>query len=357
MKVLIWHWGRRGAGPRFAAALARGFSRLPETTGLLSLSAQAELLHAGHPPSPELLFRTYTGWPGMAGRLAAAPWLIRGLATRLAEVEPGLAIAAMPALLDPLMLAALSRRSIPFAVIIHDAAHHPGDGLVLQMALQRRMVRRAALVVALSPHVGTILLGQNLVSEQRLLVARHPPFDFGAIAPLAPHGGRFRLLFFGRLRRYKGLDLLTEVLERLPVGRFTVRVVGSGPASPELTRLASLEGVRVENRWVPEDEIGGLLAWADAVVLPYREASQSGVAAAALAAGRPVVATRVGGLAQQLEGENLARLAAPEPAALAECLARLAEEPPPSLPVPAPAEAWTAFAAEILAAFAKVQPT
>ncbi|MGH7104020.1 MAG: glycosyltransferase, partial [Acetobacteraceae bacterium] len=315
--MLIWHWGRLGAGPRFAAALARGFSRLPETTGLLSLSAQAELLHALDPPSPELLFRTYSGWPGVLGRLAAAPWLIGDLAGRLALLQPGLAIAAMPALLDPLMCAALARRSIPFAIIVHDAAHHPGDGLVLQMALQRRMIRRAALVVALSRHVGTMLLGQKLVSEQRLLIARHPPFDFGAVPPLAPHEGPFRLLFFGRLRRYKGLDLLTEAVERLPAGRFTLRIVGSGPASPELARLATLEGVRVENRWVPEDEIGGLLAWADAVVLPYREASQSGVAAAALAAGRPVVATRVGGLAQQLEGESLARLAAPEPAALA----------------------------------------
>ncbi|MGH7049167.1 MAG: glycosyltransferase family 4 protein [Acetobacteraceae bacterium] len=357
MKVLVWHWGRLGAGPRFASALARGLSRLPETTGLLSLSAQAELLHAAHPPSPELLFRTYSGWPGMIGRLAAAPWLIGNLTARLAQLQPGIAIAAMPALLDPLMHAALARLSIPFAAVIHDAENHPGDRLVLQMALQRRMIRRAALVVALSRHVGAMLRGQKLVSEQRLLIARHPPFDFGVVPPLAPHDGPFRLLFFGRLRRYKGLDLLAEAVERLPAGRFTLRVVGSGPAGPELARLATLEGVFVENRWVPEDEVGGLLAWADAVVLPYREASQSGVAAAALAAGRPVVATRVGGLAQQLEGESLARLAAPEPAPLAACLIRLAEAPPPPVLAPVSADAWTAFATEILAAFAKLRPT
>ncbi|MGH7076983.1 MAG: glycosyltransferase family 4 protein [Acetobacteraceae bacterium] len=362
MNVLVWHWGRLGAGPRFASALARGFSRLPETTGLLSLSAQAELLQVAHPPSPKLLFRTYSGWPGMIGRLAAAPWLIDNLTSHLAQLQPGIAVAAMPALLDPLMHAALARRAIPFAIIVHDAAHHPGDGLVLQMALQRRMIRRAALVVALSRHVGAMLRDQKLVSEQRLLIARHPPFDFGAIPPPAPHEGPFRLLFFGRLRRYKGLDLLAQAVERLPAGRFALRVVGRGPAGPELGRLATLEGVSVENRWVPEDEIGGLLAWADAVVLPYREASQSGVAAAALAAGRPVVATRVGGLAQQLEGESLARLAAPEPAALAACLSSLADAPSSPVlalgpgPERAPADAWAAFAAEILAAFARLRP-
>lgn len=355
--MLVWHWGRRGAGPRFASELTRGLSSLPETTGLVSLSAQAELLHVEHSPSPDLVFPTYTSWPGMIGRLAAAPWLIGNLVEHLALLRPDFAISAMPALLDPLMFAALSRRSIPAAIIVHDAERHPGDGLFLQMALQHRLIRRAAMVVALSRHVGGRLLEQRLVSENRLFVTRHPPFNFGAVPERTPHGGPFRLLFFGRLRRYKGLDLLVGALERLPAGRFTVRVVGSGPPSAELVRLAALEGVSVENRWVPEAEVGCLLAWADALVLPYREASQSGVAAAALAAGRLVIATRVGGLPQQLEGERLARLTAPEPAALAECLKSLPGALPQPIPVAAPADAWAAFAADILAAFLKMQPT
>ncbi|MGH7067226.1 MAG: glycosyltransferase family 4 protein [Acetobacteraceae bacterium] len=356
MKVLVWHWGRFGGAPRFASELARGLSRLPGTIGLISLSAQAELLQAGHSSPPDLVFPTYNGWPGLIGRLAAAPWLIGGLAERLTLLRPDFAISALPALLDPLMFAALRRRSIPAAIIIHDAERHPGDGHFLQMALQHRLIRRATLVVALSRHVGRKLLDQGLVSEQRLLIARHPPLDFGVVPEPTPHGGPLRLLFFGRLRRYKGLDLLADALQLLPAGRFTVRVVGSGPPSAELARLAALEGVSVENRWVPEAEVGHLLAWADALVLPYREASQSGVAAAALAAGRPVVATRVGGLPQQLQGESLARLTAPEPQALAECLEKLAEALPQPLRAAAPADAWATFAAEILAAFANARP-
>jgi glycosyltransferase involved in cell wall biosynthesis len=76
---------------------------------------------------------------------------------------------------------------------------------------------------------------------------------------------------------------------------------------------------------VPEDEIGELLSWSDAVVLPYREASQSGVAAAALAAGRFVLATRVGGLPEQLAGYTRALLCEPTVSGVIDGLRRLLE--------------------------------
>ena len=90
-----------------------------------------------------------------------------------------------------------------------------------------------------------------------------------------------------------------------------------------LDALRALPGVSVENRWVPEDEVGALLAWADGLVLSHREASQSGVAAAAVAAGRWLVATRVGGLEEQLRNEPMALMCDPTPASLADALARL----------------------------------
>ena len=75
--------------------------------------------------------------------------------------------------------------------------------------------------------------------------------------------------------------------------------------------------------------MGALIAWADALVLPYREASQSGVAAIAIAADRWVVATRVGGLAEQFRDERLALLCEPQPESIRACLTRLLTQPPP----------------------------
>jgi glycosyltransferase involved in cell wall biosynthesis len=105
-----------------------------------------------------------------------------------------------------------------------------------------------------------------------------------------------------------------------------------------LDALRARTEVTVENRWVPEAEIGALLAWCDAVILPYREASQSGVAAAALAAGRPVIATRVGGLREQLSGIPRAMLCEPRADSLAIVIGEWLETPMRMAP-PADADA------------------
>jgi glycosyltransferase involved in cell wall biosynthesis len=149
-----------------------------------------------------------------------------------------------------------------------------------------------------------------------------PPFAFGPPPPPPrAHAGPLRILSFGRLLPYKGLDLLVDGLRRLgPRVDLELRVVGAGPESSVLADLRGLPGVTVENRWVPEGEVGDLIAWADALILSHREASQSGAAAAAIAAGRWVVATRVGGLVEQLRESPLARLCDPDPESLAAAL-------------------------------------
>ena len=251
----------------------------------------------------------------------------------------------MPGPLDLLMQAALRRIHVPVIVLAHDADAHPGDVTPLLMTLQRRLLRRADAVAALSKHVAGRLVEQRVVDADKLFVIPHPPFIFGPMPPppLA-HGGPLRLLFFGRLLAYKGLDLLASAMRRLSTRReWQLRVVGSGPESAELASLRALPGVTVENRWVPDDELGVLFAWADVVVLPYKEASQSGVAPSAIAAGRFTVSTRVGGLIEQLENENLATLCEPDGISLAAALCDLLDASGAERPEPAsvdPRVAW-----------------
>jgi glycosyltransferase involved in cell wall biosynthesis len=353
MRVLVWQWGRRGAGPRFAAALADGLRLVPGTQAVLSLSAGAEILRG--PDAPDCPFRmaTYSGVVGLTCRWLSAPLIVARLSRRLAMLRPDLAICAMPGPLDLLMLAALRRIGVPGVVIVHDADAHPGDTTPFLMFLQRRLIRRAAAVAALSEHVAVRLRQQRVVDPDRLFVMSHPPFAFGPPPrPPRAHGGALRLLCFGRLLPYKGLDLLADAvrgLEALP--GWELRVVGSGPESAELAALRALPAVTVENRWVPEDEIGTLIAWCDVLVLPYKEASQSGIAPAAIAAGRCVVATCVGGLVEQLRGEALAKMCEPDGASLAAVLCGLLLAPQAGEPGLAPADprlAWRDVAERLL---------
>jgi glycosyltransferase involved in cell wall biosynthesis len=353
VNVLVWQWGRRGGGPRIAVELAEAMRQLPGVRGQLSLSDRAEILAGASPPVCELPVPTYGSLAGFVWKLLQAPAIIVWLGRRLRRLRPDLAVCAMPGPLDLLMLAALRIRRVPVVVVVHDADPHPGDILPVMVRLQRVIVRHADALVALSAHVAERLRQQGLVRPGvPLAVIPHPPRHFGPLPPPPfSHGGALRLLFFGRLLPYKGLDLLADALRIMgPCSNMQTRIVGSGPESPVLEALRGLAGVAVENRWVPEDEIGAVIAWADALVLPYREASQSGAAAAAVAARRYVVATRVGGLTEQMRGEDMAVLCDPNPAALAEGLSVLlvCRASPEVLPSVRPSASWRNFAQAVL---------
>jgi glycosyltransferase involved in cell wall biosynthesis len=362
MNILVWQWGRRGAGPRFGACLAEALRDRPGVQVTLSLSANAEILSEPAPPRCDMPVSTYHSMPSFLLRLATAPLALPFMLRRLRQISPDLAICAMPGPLDLLMAVALRLLRVRLVVVVHDADAHPGDGFPGQMVLQRLLCRCAGGLAALCNHVATRLRQQGLAGTMRrpVIPFTHPPFRFDLPAADAAAGrpaGPPRLLFFGRLLPYKGLDLLAAALASLPPDTaIAVRVVGHGPESPALDALRACNGVTVENRWVPEAEIGSLLAWSDALVLPYREASQSGVAAAAAAAGRPVIATGVGGLREQLSDTPQAALCAPDAKSLGRAIALWLEAPPGLAPSTDAVAEWRHAASNLLAAIGTALP-
>jgi glycosyltransferase involved in cell wall biosynthesis len=135
------------------------------------------------------------------------------------------------------------------------------------------------------------------------------------------------LLFFGFVRRYKGLDVLIEAMPRVLAERNVTLVVAGefyepvAPIRERITALGLRERVRLLDRYVADEEVGELVAAADAVVLPYRSATQSGVVLVAYAGGCPVISTAVGGLPEVVEEGVTGHLVPPEdPRALAEAI-------------------------------------
>jgi len=118
-------------------------------------------------------------------------------------------------------------------------------------------------------------------------------------------------LFFGLVRGYKGVELLLRAAAGLPAAPpWLLAIVGEAWEGGErLQGLARELGlgprVRLELRWVPEEETPLWFSAADVVVLPYRRATGSAVAAQALAYGLPVVASATGGFLEVVEqGRN-----------------------------------------------------
>ena len=132
-------------------------------------------------------------------------------------------------------------------------------------------------------------------------------------------------LFFGHIRPFKGLDLAIEAWRHVPADVF---LLAAGEAwwkgGQHYRALAEgLGNARMEFRYIPDAEIATYFAAADVVLAPYRTEAQSGVALTAFHFGRPVIATRVGGLPEVIEDGINGLLVPPEdPAALAAAVNR-----------------------------------
>ncbi len=110
------------------------------------------------------------------------------------------------------------------------------------------------------------------------------------------------VLFFGRIKEYKGLDLLLDAFDKRTMD-FELTIAGNGELN-----ICQREGVDTINRYIENDEVCELFTGTDLVVLPYREASQSGVLQLAYAFDTPVVATPVGGLDEMIDQDETGKV-------------------------------------------------
>ena len=150
------------------------------------------------------------------------------------------------------------------------------------------------------------------LGDKPVVVAPHGPYDHhlevGPVAPAEP--GVVRVLFFGTVRPYKGLEHLVEAFQGLTdeeAAGFRLSIVGEtweGWDAPiEAARTGRhADRITVVNHYVHDDEVAASFAGADAVVLPYLRSSASGPLHIAMAAHLPVVLSDVGGLREAAEG-------------------------------------------------------
>ncbi|WP_162180371.1 glycosyltransferase family 4 protein [Methylocapsa aurea] len=313
-EILLWHWGRAGAGSKFTYELARELRNVQgfQLTVSASEGSQLAILTTSMKDVALRKVRTFhgdkTSWRGKLNAALAllGLWqLARDFRGILNERRTDVAICAFQAIWDVAAIPVLRRRASRFILILHDAKFHPGDYYPFRASVLGWEIASADALIVLSDHVGRSAEKFYGFPSDRIWTVPHGAFSFGSgsVTPRKfPHHRPMRLLFFGRIVTYKGLGHLLDAYRLLRERGVAVEleIVGSGDISPYESQLAGLPNASIINTWVDEEQIAQALARADVVMLPYIEASQSGVAAAALTAALPIVATPVGGLIEQV---------------------------------------------------------
>jgi glycosyltransferase involved in cell wall biosynthesis len=172
------------------------------------------------------------------------------------------------------------------------------------------------------------------IDREKLVRVSHPVFDSPSALHTEPPSGT-TLLFFGLIRRYKGLDVLVQALpeirRRVPDTRLVVAGDPLEPITPVQELAVSLsvnDAIEWRLGFVPDEEVAPLVASAAAVVLPYREIESSGVLALAFGHGRPAVVSDLGAVGDAVREFGAGRAVPSEnPAALAAACAELLGDP------------------------------
>ncbi len=322
-------------------------------------SGLARALHRDHQVLVATFSRQYPRlfFPGSRQRLAAAPppggvaaqpwldslnpWSWRRCGRRIARFEPDAVILQWWHPFFSPSYASLMRTlrrswGRPLMLFCHNVYPHermPGPLRWLEARLIGRVFSLADGFLVQSSELGREVASFQPRAPQRLV--SHPIYDHFApwdpgLSELSPSDREpARLLFFGKIRRYKGLEVLLEALGRLD-GKleFEATIAGefyldSRPLHRLADRLGLAKRIRWESRYLPDSEVPALFRSADLVVLPYLEATQSGVIPLAYQFEVPVIATSVGGLSEQVRDGKTGFLCPPgDAAALADAVLR-----------------------------------
>lgn len=216
------------------------------------------------------------------------------------------------------------RRNRPVVLTAHNVLPHEGDA----DTAERRRLYSAFDRIVVHTKRGAEQLSAFGVPADRVVQIPHGTFD-APPAAIEPPAGRI-LLFFGLIRRYKGLDVLVRALPEIHDARLVVAGDPLDPIEP-VQELARDLGVADRIAWrlgyLSASEVETLMREATVTVFPYRSGeSASGALATALGHGRPAVVTEILGETVREYGGGLV-VPPDDPQALAQAVNRLLDDP------------------------------
>ncbi|WP_418320791.1 glycosyltransferase family 4 protein [Piscinibacter sakaiensis] len=219
---------------------------------------------------------------------------------------------------DYLVLAISFLRSrYNFVLTVHDPVPHSGDDAMdyhnSRRGIYQRLLRRWCTSAITHGASLRAQLGVNFpLLQNRISIVPHGPLGPFELPNNPPEMGT--LLFFGRINEYKGLRYFVDAVIRLRADGYAVKGIIAGRGSdlePNRETILENDCFELYEEYVPRARVHELFTRAQVIVMPYIDATQSGVAAMAMGFGKPVVATNVGSISEMIVHNSTGILVAP----------------------------------------------
>lgn len=309
-KVLIVYLGRRGGGHAVLEELMLVFGVLREKVQCVvwksrnnSANLNSRLLNTCEIKNFSIIHSGLSMLNPL--QLLGGFFSIIQFRRELRKVRPEFVVQVMPSPFDYFVDYFAAKMGIPIVRLIHDFQVHPGESWPTEKAIRSR-VSRAQIIVVFSRYVLNNLEKhfQSEISLKKFKLAQLPrTLRSDEVSTVNFFNNRsdnrdICIAFIGRALRYKGLEFLASALSET---KFKFEFIAGGTG--EFPKIL-MSDYKVINRWLSDSEFTTIIEQSDLIVLPYIEASQSGIIPLARQAGKWILATDVGGLKEQLDGYN-----------------------------------------------------
>lgn len=205
-------------------------------------------------------------------------------------------------------------------VTVHDPIPHEGSGKLMNY-LYDRVAKAADKIVILSSVFEDVAVKRYGKERRNIYVIPHGVFDKYGKYESTPiqRTEEYNFLFFGRITPYKGLELLAKAYVKLYMERHDISlyVVGSGNISPYKNMFPEDKNITIINRYIDDEEVSSFFSGKNVItILPYTDASQSGVIPIAMKERSQLIVSGTGGLVEQTGNGKYAILTEPNEHAL-----------------------------------------
>jgi glycosyltransferase involved in cell wall biosynthesis len=308
IRILVWYWGRLGGGQTYAYHITKYLNKLANKHRnfeiYLSVSKNAELYKDFKKFNLKSFnIKTYDSKIqaiiSFLNILSIKKKFINFL--RLNKID--VVYSPMFHLWNFLISKYFFKYRIKYLFTVHDAKLHPGENSFILRLIYNLSVKTANGYLTLTKTVKSQLLKDKYFRNKKIYVARFGNIEnINNIKKLEKKKG-MKFLFFGRILEYKGIHNLLIAFSKFnkDYPNSTLHIVGRGDVSKYLKLILKNKNIYLINNWISEKSFNTFFRDFHVCVLPYIEASQSGVIPLMFSLGIPVIITPVGGLNEQVK--------------------------------------------------------